>query len=296
MRVGKLFHLTPLVDDLADAERFFNGTISPVWSTRGYAERWHSDCAVYVIAETSIEAIQPLPPREGEPATSWYRLVERYGPHVHGMAFYVDDVAELDRRLQEAGVRTTYAGTPGTVFTHPKDTPGMLEFHDPGVRPHRGPPEPRFSPQWAAFRDDFWPHRHPLGLERLSHLTVVVHDVDAATRFYTDVVDAVRLDKQPPWEPDADSAFVMVGEDTVVELVHPHDPASRLGRELGSVGECVIGVTFKVRDVDKAASHLEVRQAPVVAVEDHRIVLDRTRTWGAEYRFTDEALRGDPRV
>ena len=55
-----------------------------------------------------------LPPREGEVATSWYRFMERHGPRVHNLAFYVDDYETLVRRLEDAGVRTTMAGTDAT--------------------------------------------------------------------------------------------------------------------------------------------------------------------------------------
>jgi hypothetical protein len=121
-----------------------------------------------------------------------------------------------------------------------------------------------------------------------------VHDVDAARRFYTDVLDAVPLAEQPG-TPGTESAFVLVGEDTVLELAHPTDDASVLGRELSQVGQCVTGVTFKVVDAARAAQFLTVRQAAVATTDDHEVTLDRSRTWNTDYRFTDMALLGDPR-
>jgi catechol 2,3-dioxygenase-like lactoylglutathione lyase family enzyme len=294
-RIGKLFHLTPLVDSLADAELFFNSVFSPLCMLRNYSAHWHRHAAVYVVAETSIEPMQPLAPVDGGEPTSWFRYMDRFGPHVHNLAFYVENGAALTRRLTEAGVRTTDGGAPGTVFAHPKDTPGMLEFSETGGQYPFEKVDPRFSPHWPAFRDDFWPKRHRLGLERLSHVTVVVHDVTEATRFYTDVLDGKSLDEQPSTVGDADSAFVLVGEDTVLELAQPRDPSSVIARELDTVGQCVTTVTFRVRDLDQAAVHLTQAQAPVVSVAEHQVVLDRTRTWGAEYRFTDQSLAGDPR-
>ena len=93
---------------------------------------------------------------------------------------------------------------------------------------------------------------------------------------------------------DADARFVMVGEDTVVELVHPRDPSSLAARELDTVGQCVIGVTFKVRDIGRAVEHLTRQSAPVLTVAEHEILLDRERTWNTDYRFTDVGLVGDP--
>ena len=41
MRIGKLFHLTPLVDSLPDAEFFFNSLFSPLCMMRNYSSHWH---------------------------------------------------------------------------------------------------------------------------------------------------------------------------------------------------------------------------------------------------------------
>jgi catechol 2,3-dioxygenase-like lactoylglutathione lyase family enzyme len=240
--------------------------------------------------------MEPLPPPPGEAGTSWFRYMDKHGPHVHNIAFYVENAPALAARLAEAGVRTTDGGTTNsTVFAHPKDTPAMLEFYDPGNPADAILNDPRFSPHWAPLRDDFWPRRHQLGLERLSHITVVVRDLDAARAFYVDVLDSVPLDDQASSVADADASFVRVGEDTVLELVHPRDPSSIAARELDSVGQCVLGVTFKVGDIERASEHLTRQEAPVLTVSEHEILLDRKRTWNTDYRFTDVGLVGDPR-
>ena len=88
-RIGKLFHLTPLVDSLADAEFFFNTVFSPLCMMRNYSDHWHRDAAIYVIGETSIEPMHCFP-GPGPVATSWYRYAEKFGPRVHNIAFYVE--------------------------------------------------------------------------------------------------------------------------------------------------------------------------------------------------------------
>lgn len=297
-KIGKLFHLTPLVDSYADAEFFFSSVFAPVVMMRNYSDHWHRHGGIYVIADTSIEPMQPLPPPPGEQGTSWYRYMERYGPHVHNLAFWVDDVAAIARRLTDAGVRITDGNAPGgggTVFAHPKDTPAMLEFSQVGGESALGRADPRFGEHWTAFRDEFWGTRHPLGVRRLSHVTVVVNDADEAARFYTDVLDAAPLPDQSSTVGDATARFVLVGEDTIVELAQPLDPASVIGQELATVGQCVTHATFTVRDVPAAHEHLVRVSAPVAAVNEHEVVLDRARTWNLEYRFTDRVLAGDPR-
>ena len=95
---------------------------------------------------------------------------------------------------------------------------------------------------------------------------------------------------------DADASFVMVGEDTVLELVHPRDPSSTAARELDTVGQCVTGVTFKVGDIGQRLGAPDAPEAPVLTVSEHEILLDRKRTWNTDYRFTDVGLVGDPRA
>jgi len=297
-KIGKLFHLTPLVASYAAADFFFSSVFAPVVMMRNYSDHWHRHGGIYVIADTSIEPMQPLAPPPGKQGTSWYRYMERHGPHVHNLAFWVDDVDGIARRLTDAGVRITDGDAPGgggTVFAHPKDTPAMLEFSQVGGEFSLGRADPRFAEHWPAFRNEFWGTRHPLGLRRLSHVTVVVHDADDAAGFYTDVLDAAALPDQPSTVGDAIARFVLVGEDTIVELAQPRDSASLIGQELASVGQCVTHATFTVRDVPAAHEHLVRVSAPVDAVHEHEVVLDRARTWNLEYRFTDRTLAGDPR-
>ncbi len=295
-RIGKLFHLTPLVDDLAPAEYFFNSVFAPLCMMRNYAELWHRHAAIYIIGETSIEPMHCLArePGSGQEETSWYRYAQRFGPRVHNMAFYVYDIDDLAERLQAAGVRITDAGSGTTVFCHPKDTPGMLEFH-----PATGGPwekgDPRFQPTWKAFAESYWP-QHPLGYIRTSHITVVTGDLDAAEQLYVGVLDAQPLPDQPSTIPGGTSRHYLVGEDTVVEMMDPGDTDTVAARDLARVGASVTGVTFTVRDLAGAAAWLEMMKAPVAEVTEAEVRLDVDRTWGCEYRFTERVLTGDPRV
>jgi catechol 2,3-dioxygenase-like lactoylglutathione lyase family enzyme len=293
-RIGKLFHLTPLVDSLPDAEYFFNTVFSPLCMMRNYSSHWHRHAAIYIIGETSIEPMHCLPPEPGDEATSWYRYAERFGPRVHNMAFYVDDLEDLAQRLEAAGVRITDAGSGTTVFCHPKDTPGMLEFH-PATGGMWEQVDPRFRPEWDAFRSSYWP-QHPLGAVRMSHITVVTGDLDAAEALYVGVLDAQPLPEQPSTVAGATSRHYLVGEDTVVEMMDPGDTDTVAARDLARVGPSVTGVTFTVRDLAAAAEWMGHFETPIAEVTEAEVRLDVDQTWGCEYRFTERVLTGDPRA
>jgi len=299
VKIGKLFHLTMLVDDLGATEQFFNGVFAPLCIMRSYSAHWHRHAAMYVIGETCIEPMHVLPPEPGGTGTSWYRFMAQHGPRIHNLAFHCDDLAALDKRLGAAGIRTTDGGTGGgTLFAHPKDTPGMVEFYTP-AEPGFLTMDPRLRPHWEGFSRDYWPNQHPLRLLRLSHITILVNDVDKACDFYGTVLDGTVLPPQRSRLEGVESRHVLVGEDTVVELAHPIDTGSALGRELATVGEGAIGATFLVRDLDRALAYLQGHPdsgggQPILETGAHDIVLDRTKTWGVEFRFTDEGLVGDP--
>jgi hypothetical protein len=294
MKIGKLFHFTPLVDDLSNAEFFFVGLFSPVITYRDYSSHWHRDASIMAIRDTIIEPMQPFPPAEGEKGTSWYRYVEKFGPRVHNLAFYVQDAPGLARRLTEAGVEITDGGAPGNVFTHPRSTAPMLEFHEPQGR---GIIDPRFSPHWDAFSDDFWVNIHPLGLLRTSHFTVVTADHRATCKFYMDVLDAVELPSQASSVAGAEASYVVVGENTIVELAQPVAPDSPIREDLETVGECVVGATFTVRDVPQIADRLHhAERMPAWSGDHRRIDFDRSATWNCQYTLTEDVLLGDPRA
>ena len=60
-RIGKLFHLTLLVDSLGNAEYFFNRVFSPLCMMRNWSDHWYRHAAIYIIGETSIEPMECLP-------------------------------------------------------------------------------------------------------------------------------------------------------------------------------------------------------------------------------------------
>jgi len=290
MPIGKVFHYTPLVDDLPGAEAFFCSVFAPHCFYRGYSPFWNRSAAIYAVSEFIIEPMQPHPPAPSTPASSWYRFMERHGPRVLNIGFYATDLPLLVEAFARQGVRTTEAGNAATLFTHPKDFPGMLEFFDAGSA---GLPDPRRGASWNS---DYWRTVHPLGLEHPSHITVVVRDRARAVALYRGALGSVELPEQPSRIDGARSAFVTVGPEVVIELAEPVDPDCPLAADLDAVGESICGVTFLVRDLTRALTHLTTTQAPVAACADGTIRLDRARTFGSDYAFTDRPLIGDTRT
>jgi hypothetical protein len=290
MRVGKLFHLTHFVADLPAADAFFEAVFEPVCWHRGYMELYHRQASLLSVAEYVIEPFQPLPPRPGTAdPTTFRRYLDRFGPRVHSLAFYVDGHEEIAERLRRHGIRTTAGGLQQAVFPHPKDWPGMLELiatPDPATSL-----DPRFDEAWD---DRAWRARG-LGIVRCSHTTAVVRDHRRAAELYADVLDGVVLPDQPARAPGAASSFVALGTDAVVELAQPTDPEGWLAAELRTVGECWVGATFLVGDLPPATAHLDRAGVPWAAEGDATVTIDRVASFSTAYSFTTERLLGDGR-
>jgi catechol 2,3-dioxygenase-like lactoylglutathione lyase family enzyme len=223
----------------------------------------------------------------------------RHGQHFHSFAWYVEpeSVRSLFDRLRQAGVRVAKPGggvfgggdiDPGnTIFTHPKDTFGQIEFE--GRNDHWAGIDPRFKPGWNT---QPW-KAGPLGIERLSHMTTVVQDVEAARRFYETTLGGTVFHHEA--SATATSVFVLVGLDTVIELAEPTDEKSRLAADLAAHGELPHSVTLLVQNLDEVESHVEKVGARVVDRSGDGLSLDPNDCFGALWQFTDRRLPDDPR-
>ena len=205
-RIGKLFHLTPLVDDLGDAEYFFNSVFSPLCMMRNYSaalapargdlrHRRNVDRADAVSGTGAGPGKDQLVPlrREVRPTRAQHGVLRR---------------RPRRPRAAPGGCRSARhrRRTRGTRCSATRRTPracsSSTRHH--GLWTDR---DPRFRPEWDAFADAFWGQHHPLGVQRVSHLTVVVDDLPGAEKFYVEVLDAVPLPDQDATVPGGVAAL-----------------------------------------------------------------------------------------
>src|SRR5208337_2657121 len=185
-----------------------------------------------------MEAIQ-LAPVPGAENSAIGKFHARYGQHFHSIAWYVDSVEETFNQLSRHHVRQVdMVGRPArgpftkrniAVWTHPKDTHGAIEFaqvEDFSI-------DVRLHPGWSAA---FWRDTHPLGIERASHITVLVNDLGQGKSFFQDVLGG-KLIHEEHTPGRKSSAYVAVGEDTVVEVAQPLSASTPEARELAKAGE-----------------------------------------------------------
>jgi catechol 2,3-dioxygenase-like lactoylglutathione lyase family enzyme len=237
------------------------------------------------------------------------RFRARFGPRFHSIAFYTDDVLAVHARLAAHGVRMSGdGGAPlaeptrrSAIYTHPRDTFGLLEFMEPRVGGKGGIPvgdvlgdcyDPRLKGEYSPA---FWRDRHPLRILRTSALTVLVRDVAPARELFVDVLGGQAFLEEKRSARDTHSLFVALGRGSVIELARPLSGDSPGAAELARCGEMLHSVTFRVADLEGAARHLAAcdlraeREAGALRIPADQAI-------GAVYAFTERDLPGDPRL
>jgi hypothetical protein len=299
MPVRELFHFMHLVADFDPMHDRYEQLLAPEdWGPKSWSDfdkRWAT--LANIGPDFVLEIMEP----SKEPAdlvSALPKFHSRHGDHLHSFAWYVDatDMPSLVETIAGLGVRilTPYPQSDPdapirTFFTHPKDTFGQLEFN---ARPEaEGNRDQHLRSDWtgAFWRDDF-----PLGLERTSHLTLVVSDIEAAKTFYAKGLDAPAFHEEESH--DRLSAFCSVGSETVVELAQPTSSTSWIGQDLAAHGDIPHAMTFKVADLGAAENHVKGLGIDIGWRSDETIVLDPADMANAVVGFTVRELPDDPRA
>ena len=294
-KIGRLYHVIHVTSDFEAADRWYHDVFSPQSFYKGYHKVAMRDASLLAIGDLVMEPLAPRAGVAGVERSALYKFRERFGQRLHSIAWYVPDAGAVYERLKEHKVRMLgegggpLEGAPkrGGIFTHPRDTFGQHEFAVPG-----GAPDPRLQPGWSTA---FWRDQHLLGIERASHVTVVVRDLAKAKAFYAGVLGGRLLHEGDSSEDRALKAFLFIGEATVVELAQPLSDEGRLGKDLAQNGEIIHSVTFKVRDVAKAEAFLKGNGMRLQERRPDSFILDPADSFGAVFGFTQRSVPNDPR-
>ncbi|PXX01650.1 VOC family protein [Mycolicibacterium moriokaense] len=303
MEIGDLFHVVHVVDDLPGAEAWYDAVFCPTYMFRRHeSDLDHRTASLMLVADYPAEPMTPHADPAGTTGTIG-KFRRRFGQRLHSLAWYCDSVAEGFERFRSFGLRVAGDGgavlneppTRGGIYTHPRDTFGLIELMEPRVGGRGGAPvgdslgkcyDPRLTGDHDA---SWWTHSHPLGIRRTSHITVLVDDLDRAVRLYETTLDGNTFHQSS--SPLA--AFVAVGPSSVVELRCPQ-PGTPQAHALTSEGAMIWSTTFLVDDLDAASQHLA--DVGVAAQRgEGEVAVAPDQAYGARYSFTATVTRGDPR-
>jgi catechol 2,3-dioxygenase-like lactoylglutathione lyase family enzyme len=293
--VGPLYHFTYMVNDLDAVDTWYDVIFNALHIKRSRELEAKRDASFVVIGDVILEAMAVATDLAGAERSALAKFRSRFGEHPHSIAMFVDDLNETCDRLMARGIRLSETnGTPiGTdrpiatqwIWTHPKDTRAQFEFAT--IPPFHY--DPRLHPSWTG---DYWRH-HPLGIEGLSHLTVLVRDIDTAGAIYCDAFGGEQLHRETT--ENGHSAYYALGSNVVIEALQPtaHDSPER--RDLERCGEGIFGLTLAVRDVARAVDYLDSKHQVIARAQEHSVTLEPTTTFGLGFSFSQRRIPNDRR-
>ena len=270
--IGDLYHLLHAGDDLAAMDEWYDEIFSPrrgILDDDFFAPQARQ-ASMVAIADSLVEAMAPRKDIAGWESTPLGKFNSRFGNHWHSVAFYADDIGALWDRLTDHGIRVVMGGRPDDgvegrpgpftpVYTHPRDTITQLEFVRRRPRAHArdfaqsGEVDPRYLPGWSS---TWWSTNHPLGIDRLSYITVVSDDEDKGRRVFLDVLGGALLSESHSSLTETRDLYVALGTQTVLQLSFPDNVTSLAGTDLATSGEALHAVAFTVRDLNAAVDFL----------------------------------------
>lgn len=293
-KIGKIFHLTHVVNDLDAVDRWYDEIFAVNRFYHGYEKLAAREASLLLIGDLVMEPVM-LAKEPGADRTPIGKFLARFGQHFHSIAWYVDNVGALATDLGQHKLRlydvTGKVVKPPlraeAIWTHPRETHALLEFAAAGDYIA----DPRLQPGWTTAP---WREHHPLGIDRTSHITVLFSDLKAAKSLYVDLLGGKLLhESETPGR--RRSAFIAVGGDTVIEAAQPLSATSPEGRDLETNGEGVHAVTFKTLALQRAADFLKSKQQRIEAEDADSFVLNLNDSFGMVIGFTDRAIPNDPR-
>ncbi|RAY16990.1 hypothetical protein DPM19_02160 [Actinomadura craniellae] len=296
--IGQMIHVVHMSDDAQRLRKFYEDVLGG-FVYMGVDEPnylpWEDRYAtLLMIGDLCIETMAPkMPANPDLPVGKFYT---KFGQHLHSVGYKVDDLVGLADRLLERGV---YIGKPGGgkiekldpetgyFFPSPRDTAGLMVE----LCHHDMPNDPRNEETWSSLVQ-MW-RSHPLTIERFSHVTLGVRELEPAVETYVDTMQAIPVRTGTDDGLRAKSAILQLG-DCLLQLAEPLDPASDLGRHVEKWGNMIYSLHFKVTDLNSAEAWLNKNDVRTTRVNEELIVTDVEDTFGAPLFFSTEELSGDP--
>jgi catechol 2,3-dioxygenase-like lactoylglutathione lyase family enzyme len=300
-RIGKNFHIIHMSDDLRALDAWYYDIFSVHrFMPDSYMPAEVRDASLVLIGDLCVETLAPAFRVEGWDTKPLGRFYRRHGKRFHSLAWYVDEGMDaLYGHLRAAGVRCYTTGgvpvdsdeAPRALFTDPRDTGTQLEFVPVETRTLMR--DPRFKPGWSP---SWWADRHPLHVQKLSHVTVTTRDAAQAAQFYETVLHAPVVYRGDTPSNGCRHVFMLVGEDLMIELAEPLDESSPIARDMDRYHESIYSLTYKVRDLTGAEEYLARKGVGFSARDGTTLVTDPATSQGAVMGFTTWSIPGDPRL
>ena len=291
--IGRLFHLTHVVGDLDAVDRWYDEVFSVTRFYNGYEELAGRDASLIAIADLVLEPMAPARGRELR-NRSVQRFHDRFGEHFHSIAWYVDDVEAVARRLDDTASGCSTSSAARSRRTSGRRRSGPIRRRPSGSS--SSPSTPTTSPTHGST---------PTGRRRAgasirsgilgtSHIGIVVRDLAAATRLYCDVLGGALFHERscPTASAARSSPSATAPSSSSPSRCRRPSPE---GRELERTARASSAFVFRTADLDRAQAFLEEHGLTPEPDGEDTIVLGPAEAFGMTVGFTRRAVPDDPR-
>ncbi len=295
--IGSMIHVIHMTDDVAELTAWYEDVFDAVTfmgtdelSYLPPEKRW---ATLVMVSDYCIEVMAPEMPVD--PATPVGRFYNRFGRHFHSTGYRVADLEGLAKHLTDnevtigkpGGGPVEDASQIGYFYPSPRQTHGlMVECCRSEMRN-----DLRLRPEWSSLRR-IWT-RHPLGIERPSHITVGVADLAHAREVYERLWMAEWLHEGSNDALGSHSLYFQLG-DSLIELAEPEDAGTHLARHVEQYHNMIYSVTWKVSDLDSVERYLKTKNIGSTRVAPGTVLADPDDCFNAVHLFSTDVVTGDP--
>ena len=276
--VSRIIHTIHATTDIYGCRLLYQDALGGLVFSENYFPAEDRDAVLLYVTNHMVE---PMAPRSADDLSKPFaRMAAKIGQAYHSFELKVVDGPAAAKAFRDAGC--TVASDYGVFFfVRPESTGGvLLEVCELAM-----PNDPWDRPDW----DRFAGAGHACSVMALDHIACITADIDAALRFFTEVVDGQVLEDGPVSQPQpARRVLIRVG-DTNVAFIQPIDKhGGPLGEFLGRDQNGIYALVWNVADPDQARSHfagkLKLRLTEAGCISDG-FAIEPDDFYGARHEF-----------
>lgn len=245
--VSRVIHTIHATTDIHKCRLLYQDALGGLVFAENYFPAEDRDAALLYVTDHMVEPMAPRTP--GDLTKPFARQQARIGEAFHSFEIKVADGKAASAAFREAGC--SVASDYGVFFfVKPESTGGVLlevcELpmpNDPWDRGH-------WDPGVGA--------GHHCTVTALDHIACVTGDIDAALRFFTELIDGKVLEDAPTLLPQPGRRLLLEVGNARVAFIQPDDTASGpLGTFLQRPQNGIYALVWKIADEDRARRHFE---------------------------------------
>jgi len=103
-------------------------------------------------------------------------------------------------------------------------------------------------------------------VKKINHIAIAVEDIDAASRFFADVLGLPVSDKEDVPAQKTRVAFVQLGE-VRIEFVQPMSEDSPVAKYIAKRGQGIHHICYETDDIEKTLGALKEMDVPLIDAE-----------------------------